>query len=216
MCGSAHLEFRAAGGYQQDVESVRPLRVAVLSRYPLIRIGVTGLLHAAGDVVRVVDTASHDGHLSGMDAVLYDLAVIGDPDAQRDLQHLLDTVPVVGLTRQGNEDLGERARALGVGVLVPESVTVEELFAALYAATGRRGRPVMTAFDPRVLSERERAVLALVGAGLSNAQIARELIVSANTVKTYIRGAYRKIGVTTRPQAVLWVTHHGLGPTGRR
>jgi len=52
-----------------------------------------------------------------------------------------------------------------------------------------------------------------VGGGLSNAEIGRELFLSLNTVKSYIRSAYRKIGVRTRSQAVLWVLDHDLrGP----
>ena len=56
------------------------------------------------------------------------------------------------------------------------------------------------------LSEREGQVLRLVGAGQTNEEIARELFVSINTVKTYLRTAYRKIGVSRRSQAVLWVS----------
>jgi DNA-binding CsgD family transcriptional regulator len=47
---------------------------------------------------------------------------------------------------------------------------------------------------------------------MSNQDIASQLYVSINTVKTYIRSAYRKIGVTRRAQAVLWAVHHDLGP----
>ena len=65
------------------------------------------------------------------------------------------------------------------------------------------------------LSNREVSVLELVSRGLSNQDIAAELYVSINTVKTYIRSAYRKIGVTRRAQAVLWAVHHDLGPPRR-
>jgi DNA-binding CsgD family transcriptional regulator len=57
----------------------------------------------------------------------------------------------------------------------------------------------------RTLSMRERQVLTLLGTGLTNAEIADQLFVSMNTVKTYLRSAYRKIGVARRSQAVLWV-----------
>ena len=54
--------------------------------------------------------------------------------------------------------------------------------------------------------------LRLVVLGLSNQEIAGELYVSVNSVKTYIRSAYRKIGVTTRPQVVSWCVRHGFPP----
>lgn len=56
----------------------------------------------------------------------------------------------------------------------------------------------------RVLSRRERQVLLLVAAGRTNQEIADELYVSVNTIKTYLRTSYRKIGVSRRSQAVLW------------
>jgi RNA polymerase sigma factor (sigma-70 family) len=62
------------------------------------------------------------------------------------------------------------------------------------------------------LSNREVSVLELVSRGLPNQDIAAELYVSVNTVKTYIRSAYRKIGASRRAQAVLWAVHHDLGP----
>lgn len=58
------------------------------------------------------------------------------------------------------------------------------------------------------LSDREREVLALIAQGRSNDEIGRELFVSINTVKTYVRSAYRKIGVQRRSQAVLWALEH--------
>lgn len=57
----------------------------------------------------------------------------------------------------------------------------------------------------RTLSARERRVLLLMGEGRSNAEIATELYISVNTVKTYVRTSYKKIGAVRRSQAVLWV-----------
>lgn len=69
------------------------------------------------------------------------------------------------------------------------------------------------------LSPREHEILDLIARGRSNYEITQQLYLSINTVKTYIRSTYTKIGVTTRVQAVLWALGHGfgdgtLGPTG--
>ncbi|SDC80680.1 helix-turn-helix transcriptional regulator [Nocardioides lianchengensis] len=69
--------------------------------------------------------------------------------------------------------------------------------------------PVTTALDQAAdllltLSRRERQVLALVAAGRTNEEIAVELFVGVSSVKTYVRTAYRKIGVTRRSQAAVW------------
>ena len=63
---------------------------------------------------------------------------------------------------------------------------------------------------PVELSHREAQVLQLVAEGLSNQEIAETLFVSINSVKTYIRAAYRKIGITKRVQAVAWVLRNPL------
>ena len=60
------------------------------------------------------------------------------------------------------------------------------------------------------LSPREGSVLGLVVSGLSNQQIADRLYLSINSVKTYIRSAYRKLGVSSRAQAVAWGVQHGF------
>ena len=60
------------------------------------------------------------------------------------------------------------------------------------------------------LTPRELEVLGLIGAGLTNQEIADRLYISLNTVKTFIRCAYRRIGTTRRSQAVIWVARHGL------
>ena len=62
------------------------------------------------------------------------------------------------------------------------------------------------------LTRRESDVVELIGRGLTNQQIALECHVTINSVKTYIRTAYRKMGVTSRTQALLWSLHHGFHP----
>lgn len=61
------------------------------------------------------------------------------------------------------------------------------------------------------LTRREVEVLALVTLGMSNEEVALHACVSINTVKSYIRSAYRKIGVRSRTQAVLWGLEQGFG-----
>ena len=63
---------------------------------------------------------------------------------------------------------------------------------------------------------REAEVLALITQGLSNNDIAERTGVSINSVKSYIRSAYRRIGVTTRPNAILWGIEHGFRPDHMR
>jgi DNA-binding NarL/FixJ family response regulator len=60
------------------------------------------------------------------------------------------------------------------------------------------------------LTQRETEVLSMIASGKANREIAEETNLSINSVKSYIRGAYSKIEVTSRSQAVLWAIQHGL------
>jgi NarL family two-component system response regulator LiaR len=62
------------------------------------------------------------------------------------------------------------------------------------------------------LSVRESEIVALITQGLSNQEIADRCYLSINSVKTYIRTGYRKMGVARRSQAVLWGIRNGFEP----
>jgi DNA-binding CsgD family transcriptional regulator len=64
------------------------------------------------------------------------------------------------------------------------------------------------------LSDRERDVLALIGAGRSNPEFAAELFVSPSTVKSHVRHILAKLDLRDRPQAI--VLRHGCGLFGKR
>jgi NarL family two-component system response regulator LiaR len=66
------------------------------------------------------------------------------------------------------------------------------------------------------LSSREAEVVALIARGLSNQEIAERVFLSVNSIKSYIRSAYRKIGVERRTQAVMWAMTNGFVPDVER
>jgi DNA-binding CsgD family transcriptional regulator len=66
------------------------------------------------------------------------------------------------------------------------------------------------------LTDREAEILALITQGKSNAEVAALTYLSPNTVKSYIRTVYRKIGAGSRTQAVLWGVGHGFTPDHHR
>lgn len=65
--------------------------------------------------------------------------------------------------------------------------------------------------DERVsLSEREIEVLTRLASGASNQEIARDLVISVNTVKVHVRNVFDKLGVQSRTEATLYAIRHGL------
>jgi LuxR family maltose regulon positive regulatory protein len=83
-----------------------------------------------------------------------------------------------------------------------------EAFAQRVLAAGASGQDRHT-----MLSERELTVLGLLPSMLSLDEIATDLTVSVNTVKSHVRSIYTKLGVSSRRTAVLSAHEHGLFPT---
>ncbi len=108
----------------------------------------------------------------------------------------------------GRERLVEAVRTVAAG----ESLFAPSVLQRL--VTHYVQRPPAGAAAPRgqlaELSERETEVLKLVGRGLSNAEIADELVISLATVKTHVRHVLQKLGLRDRVQAVALVYEAGL------
>jgi DNA-binding NarL/FixJ family response regulator len=113
--------------------------------------------------------------------------------------------------------LVELALAHGVRGCLAKSLPAPALVAALEAVRrgeivveyGLRGRRLADGATATMLTPRESEVVALITQGFDNVSIARETALSINSVKTYIRAAYQKMGVRSRSQAVLWGVRHG-------
>jgi len=189
----------------------QPLRVAVFSNQELIRAGLASLL---GKYPERATPYEPSDTVIAHDVIVFDLvSAVGDARAPalRQLQRLIaDDHHVVAVTRDPSEDLATRARKLGCAAIVPVATTAEELVDVLESVGGQTRSSDDHPAPRRVLTRRETQIVELVAEGLSNTEIAQELFLSVNSVKTYIRTAYRKMGVTTRSQAVLWAVRGGL------
>lgn len=185
----------------------RPLRLGLVAAADLVDAGLRAVLEPLAGRVHVDTRAELLG-----DA---DLVLVGP--LVDDGTHVV-IPPQVRRSRLvafGWDDAPRRwrqAQILGVDAYVSLTLDAPSLVSALESI--RVGRPVPR---PRVgalpiaddLSEREAQVLTLICRGLPNAEIADQLFLSINSVKTYVRTAYRKMGVTTRSQAVVWGVDRG-------
>jgi DNA-binding NarL/FixJ family response regulator len=116
----------------------------------------------------------------------------------------------------------EAARSAGAGGYLSKRLGADELVAAIVAlhhgrepaGTEGAGEPGLTWPGQALgLSEREAEMLTFITRGLTNDEIARRSYLSINTVKTYIRTAYAKIGARNRAEAVAWGFRHGFEST---
>jgi DNA-binding NarL/FixJ family response regulator len=122
-----------------------------------------------------------------------------------------------------DDRLVDAALSLGVSGYLSKTLPATELIEALCAVhegeqvvcPGVDSRPIGQGDWPgreEGLTAREAEVVALITQGYSNADIAKRASLSINSVKSYIRTSYRKMGVTSRTNAVLWGLDHGMSP----
>jgi DNA-binding NarL/FixJ family response regulator len=76
----------------------------------------------------------------------------------------------------------------------------------------RQPAPQAGASNLELLTPREGEVLVLLASGLSNAEVAAELIIEESTVKTHVKRILMKLGLRDRVQAVIFAYEHGIAP----
>ncbi|HEX5087616.1 MAG TPA: response regulator transcription factor [Nocardioides sp.] len=202
------------------------LRVAVYSPQEIVRQGLVSILARRPDVVRVVPLPTRPEH-PDPDVVLYDVMALLEGDT-RALGYLVEmtTAKVLAVGRDLRPDLLGKALDAGADGFFSIGADGEELLAAVASAgtdwqEGDTGpNPIVGSADSAVrasrlgadlgLSPRELEVVSLIARGMSNQEIAETCFLSINSVKTYIRTAYRKIGVENRANAVGWAIRHGF------
>lgn len=211
-------------------EPHRPTTLAVINDYEVVVRGVLGLLEPYSDRVDVLELDVDLPVSVAVDVALYDaFSMTGTQTAD------LDAVvanPLIGAlvvyTWNLQTDVVEQALARGVKGVVSKSLSAVDLVGCIervhdgevLVAPEPTGDSALVAGDwpgrRQGLTAREAEVVALVSRGLSNAEIADRTYLSINSIKSYIRSAYRTMGVTTRSQAVRWVMERGLDSTPTR
>lgn len=210
-------------------ERKSPIRVAVVNDYEMVVAGVAAMLEQHPERVRVVEIDSGLPVISDVDIILYDTfgQIQGDGVDLEDLVHGSGALVVI-FSWNIQPDLVERAIERGASGYLSKELDAEQMISALEAVhagqivtPANHEAPVQDAAGDwpgraQGLTAREAEVLALITQGLSNQEIADRSYLSINSVKTYIRTAYRKIGVSRRAQAVAWGMRHGFEPDRMR
>jgi DNA-binding NarL/FixJ family response regulator len=135
-------------------------------------------------------------------------------DLLRDLRRRGADVPAVVMTANPRQGFNEDAREAGAQGTVLKTGRAEELVETLRSV--RAGEAAFDSRHPRrvpgraALSPREREVLRMVAGGATNREVARELGVSDETIKTILARVFAKLGVRRRAEAVSEAHQLGL------
>jgi DNA-binding NarL/FixJ family response regulator len=198
----------ATGGLTAIVFDRYPLVLEVLTRFlRTLEIDVKGATTVPQQALKLIQAHAPDVFVASLDE--------GDVD--------VDTVALVREAAQTTNELKvivlgsgdgriNELFAAGASAYVTNGATPDDIAVAIrqtyehsiHLATDRGRADVPTAADEAGLTEREVEVLVLVAEGYSNAELARLLWVTPQTVKFHLSNIYRKLNVSNRTQASLW------------
>jgi two-component system, NarL family, response regulator LiaR len=198
------------------------VRIAIVDDYDVVVQGLARMFEPFADRVHVVEVSTNQPGVEPVDIALIDSfaqtrdinEVLAEANARRHVFYSWSLEP----------ELIETWARFGVVGFLDKRLDAEVLVDALERINN--GETVSTVDYPSSaevdmgdwpgrgfgLSAREAEVIALITQGLANEDIASRMYVSTNTVKTYIRSAYRKLGIDSRTRAVLWGIDHGFRP----
>jgi DNA-binding NarL/FixJ family response regulator len=213
------------------------IRVLLADDQALVRAGFRALLDAQPDIevageasdgeeaVRlagtlVPDVVLMDVRMPGLDGLEATKAIVAD-------ERLTDVRVVILTTFELDQYIFESLRAGASGFLVKDTDPADLVRAVREVTNGEallspgvtrrlieefalRAREPGPTHDAETLTAREREVVALVAAGLSNEEIAARLFVSPMTAKTHVSRAMGKVGARDRAQLVVFAYETGL------
>jgi DNA-binding NarL/FixJ family response regulator len=211
------------------------IRVLLVDDQDLVRSGLRRILRRKDGFEVVAECADGDEVPDAVrsarpDVIVMDLRMkrVSGMAATRDLAAMDNPPPVLVLTTFRDEELLSEALRAGAAGFVLKDSPAEELIRAVRivaageavldpAVTARvldtyRAAPGRSRSNKSVdrLTSRELAVLGLIGRGLSNDEIAADLVISVVTVKSHIGNIFHKLGVRDRAAAVVFAFDNGI------
>ncbi len=215
------------------------IRILVVDDHALFRDGLVRALKAEPDLEIVgespdgLDAIERAADLQP-DVILMDVRMPGATgiEATRRIRSAQPSTKIVMLTvSDDDEDLFASIRAGAIGYMLKDA-SVEEIAGAVRAATAGQSviSPPMAArlvaefnilsgrleaeHDRHRLTARELEVLRLIARGLSNKDIASELVIAENTVRNHVRNILEKLQVRSRVEAAMYAVREKLVDTG--
>ena len=200
------------------------IRVVIADDHAVVRQGLRTFLDLQDDIEVVAEAGDGEEALEAAerlepDVVLIDLVMprLDGIEAIRRLRERLPATRAIVLSSFVDDDkLFPAVRAGAAGYLLKD-IQPQELVEAIRTVHGG-GALLHPQVAARLLEEltedpltpREREVLVLIGRGMPNKLIARELSLSEKTVKAHVSSILAKLGVTDRTQAALYAVREGI------
>lgn len=210
------------------------IRVAIVDDHELVRRGLTDLIESDSKLEVVAQAGSTFDGLQIIKKYLPDVAILDVrlPDGNgvelcREVQSQVPGVKVIMLTSYADDEALLGAILAGASGYVLKDIKGEIFLKSIHkVAAGesildpnaaervkeRLRKSGSPAADIADLSEQERKIIALIGEGLTNRQIAEQMFIAEKTVKNYVSSMLAKLGLERRTQAASLVTRVGLRP----
>lgn len=211
------------------MSAASPIRVMIVDDHAVVRSGLSTFLSVYDDLELVAQASSGREALRQcqqveIDVVLMDLVMpeMDGATATRLLREQCPELQVIALTSFREAELVEGAMRAGAISYLLKDVTADELARAIREA--QAGRPTLATEAAQALIQatrqppqpghdltpREKDVLAQLVRGLTNGEIASELVVSPSTVKFHVSSILGKLGVKTRTEAAAMAAKYDL------
>ena len=214
-------------------EGPQPIRIILVDDHAVVRRGLRAFFELVDDIDVVGE--AENGRIGvelaeevRPDVILMDLLMpeMDGLTAIAAIKARQPEIEIVALTSFIEEEKVTSALEAGATGYLLKDAEAEEVAAAVGAAYGgemvvdpavtrllaQRLREKRTAPAVEPLTDREREVLALVGQGASNKEIASSLFITERTARTHVSNILGKLGLASRTQAALWAVDHGMVP----
>jgi DNA-binding NarL/FixJ family response regulator len=207
--------------------TILPIRLVLIEDDPTIREGFSYLFNKQPECQLVNAYPSAENALKKLksdnpDLILLDIGLpgISGIEAIRQIKKKLPEVPVLMLTVHESENFIFHALTEGASGYLTKNCSPEKILHAIMEITSGGGsmsanvaRVVFNSFrrsDDSPLSDRETQIIENIAAGMSRGQIAADLNITSETVKSHVKNIYRKLKVHSRADAIRYARESKL------
>lgn len=213
------------------MNDLKPIKVMVVDDHPIVRDGLKNLFLVFDDLELISEAGDGDQALElcrhePPDVIFMDIVMPGMDGitATRAILERFPQIKIIILTSYPEDNLVQKSLEAGAIGYVLKNAPIDDLANAIRSAYALKPTlapeatmaliraktgPLKPGSD---LSQREREVLALIVEGLSNEEIARQLVISPGTAKHHVSACIQKLGAVNRAQAASLAVKHGLVP----